>query len=205
MTENVLVALGAGEFYDSTWVRTLLRHFAAYYFSALEAYERDQRTAPPTWRIAFDTAQNPSALVFQHLLLGVNAHITYDLVLAMVDVLTPEWASLSEGERELRYADYTHVNDVIGRTVDAVQDDIVSRAMPAMGVVDKMLGPVDEWMTSRLIAHWRDHVWKEATRLIETEDPHERTNWLQHIEADTMRRANAMLGKDGLRSFRDLL
>jgi hypothetical protein len=205
MTDNVLAAIAAGEFYDAAWVHTLLHQFAGYYFAALEAYERDQHVAPPWWRIAFDTAQNPSALVLHHLLLGVNAHITYDLVLATADVLAPEWASLSEGARELRHADYTHVNHVIGRTIDAVQDEIIDRAMPGMVVVDKMLGPVDEWMISHLIAHWRDSVWRETTHLIETADPQERIALLEHIEAETMRRANAILGHDGLRSFRDLL
>jgi hypothetical protein len=205
MTENVLRALDASEFFDAGWVRALLGHFAEYYFSALEAYDEDRSNAPPAWGIAFDTARRPGALVLHHLLLGVNAHITYDLVMALADLLAREWPSLSEGERELRYRDYLHVNEVIARTVDAVQDQIIDPAMPVMLAVDKLMGPVDEWMISHLIARWRDEVWTAATRLIEEESPEERAELRQRVEGETIRRAEAILGQEGLRSLRDLL
>ena len=158
MTENMSTAIKAGEFFDDGWVDNLLQHFASYYFVAQETYALDPSNAPPVWRIAFDTTRNSSAIVLHHLLLGVNAHITYDLVLTLVDILAPEWATLSEDQRQQRYADHSRVNTIIGRTIDAVQDQIVEHAIPEMDIVDKALGPVDEWVISRLIAHWRDNV-----------------------------------------------
>jgi hypothetical protein len=62
-----------------------------------------------------------------------------------------------------------------------------------MDVVDKMLGPVDEWFTSVLITNWRDKVWSEAILLVETTDPDQRQELSKHIEAATLKRAEIIL------------
>ena len=111
---------------------------------ALTAYERASPATPAVWRIAHDAAGRPQTMTLQNLFLGVNAHINYDLVLTVVELLAPEWADLSAAERRVRYADYTHVNAVIGRTIDVVQDEIVERATPALELVDRVLGRLDE-------------------------------------------------------------
>src|SRR4030065_45099 len=80
MTRNMLSAISQHEFNDAAWVDQLLHRFAEYYFVALEAYEQDPAAAPSVWRLAHNTTQDPSALALQNLLLGVNAHINYDLV-----------------------------------------------------------------------------------------------------------------------------
>lgn len=196
MTHNMLAAIDGGEFENPTWVNRLLHQFADYYFDALDAYERDSPATPAVWRPAHNAAGRSETLVLQNLLLGINAHINYDLVLTLVDMLEPEWTRLSAGEREQRYADYCYVNDIIGRTLDAVQDGVVERLVPAMDIVDKMLGPIDEWMVSRLLTLWRDEVWNQAVRLIETSKPPEREELRQQIEAATLKRAEAILLKD---------
>jgi len=60
--------------------------------------------------------------VLQNLLLGVNAHVNYDLTFAVVDLLAPEWAGLSEAERRARYEDFCQVNRIIAETVDEVHE-----------------------------------------------------------------------------------
>ena len=90
MTRNMLAAIGAGDFEDWAWVYALLERFAEYYFAALDAYEREQ-TIPVVWKLAFNAAQRPMSHVLQDLILGVNAHINYDLAFALADMLTPEW------------------------------------------------------------------------------------------------------------------
>jgi hypothetical protein len=204
MTNNMLQAIQASEFHDREWVDNLLNHFAGYYFNALEAYEQASPRTPEVWQIAYDAARQPKTEVLQNLMLGVNAHINYDLVLALVDMLEPEWAQLSEERRQQRYADHCHVNEVIGRTVDSVQASVVEPLEPALEVVDELLGPIDEWMTSKLLTHWRDMVWKQALSLIES-DSQQRERLRQQVEIETLRRAQAILLKDGLQTLTDLI
>ena len=193
MTSSMLVAIDAGEFHDATWVAALLHHFAEYYFVALEDYQHKSAGIPAAWQFAFDKATQDDVLILQNLLLGINAHINYDLVLALVDMLEPEWEGLTPERRQLRYEDHHHVNDIIGRTVDSVQDQVVDPALPAMGLVDALLGPVDEWIDSRTIAHWREAVWIAAIQMLESGDEEERQMLRRQVGAEALRRAQAIL------------
>lgn len=197
MTGNMLVAIERDEFHDRAWVSRLLHRFADYYFEALEVYEAERTAAPPVWQVTHDAAREPGARALQTLFLGVNAHINYDLVLTVADLLQPEWSQLSEAERQRRFADHCHVNRVIGRTVDSVQDDVVERAEPALDIVDKALGPLDEWLTARLITRWRDEVWHNAVRYVECRKPRQRERLRREVETLTLRRADAILLKEG--------
>jgi hypothetical protein len=187
MTNNVLAAIEQGEFKDNAWVRELLRRFADYYFVALEAYERDPSAAPRVWQLTHSTAHDPRSLAIENLLLGVNAHINYDLVLALVELLRPEWHQLSDEGRARRYADHGYINEVLARTVDIVQDQVLEPAMPVMALVDTLLGPLDELLISRLIAQWRETVWQYATRLLEADSPKEQAAVIQEVEEETLK------------------
>ena len=193
MTQSVLEAIEAGEFKDSIWVRALLHRFAGYYFEALGAYELDSPSTPAVWRLTHDAAREPKTLVLQNLFLGVNAHINYDLVLTLVDMLELEWRRLSADQREQRYSDHCHVNQIIKQTINAVQDVVVERYSPVMDVVDKILGPGDEWLTAQVITDWRDAVWQEALQLLEMGEPNERQRRREQIEAVTLKRAKIIL------------
>lgn len=198
MTENIQAAIDAKDFEDNPWVYTLMENFAEYYFRALEAYERDQGNPPAAWRIAFIAAHNPRTHVLQNLVLGMNAHITYDLVFALSDLLSLEWQQLSAEQRKMRYRDHCHVNDIIYHTIDAVQDQVVDRFEPEFRLVDKILGPVDEWMTSLLVTEWREEVWEHATQILDLADQSGRQAILEHVERVSIDRAQDILGKGGL-------
>jgi hypothetical protein len=198
MTQNILAAIEAEDFEDTTWVATLMANFAEYYFRALEAYESGQANPPKAWRIAFTATQNPHTHVMQNMVLGMNAHINYDLVFALSDLLALEWGQLSAEQRKMRYRDHCHVNDIIYHTIDAVQDQVVDRFDPELGLVDKVLGPIDEWMTSLLITEWREEVWEHATQMLDLADPSGRQAILDHVEQTAIARAQDILGKGGL-------
>jgi flagellin-specific chaperone FliS len=205
MTQNILAAIEAKDFEDVNWVATLMENFAGYYFHALEVYEDDQANSPAAWRIAFKAAHDPRTHVLQNLVLGVNAHINYDLVLALSDLLAPEWPQLSTEQRKMRYRDHCHVNDIINQTINAVQDQVIDRFEPWFAVVDKVLGPVDEWMTSLLISEWREEVWKYATRIIDPAEFMDKQTVIQHVERVSIQRAQEILGKGGLPELIDFL
>ena len=195
MTRNMFGAIDAGEFNDPEWVYSLLNHFAGYYFEALQAYESDSPAMPAVWRQAFDACRQPDTLILQNLLLGMNAHINYDLVFTLVDMLEPEWAQLTPDERQGRYDDHCHVNAVIRRTIDAVQDTIIEPDTPLMEVADRLFGPVDEWIMARMITQWRDEVWEQAQCLLDSPTLEERRQAQQAIEDQAMQRAARILLK----------
>jgi len=202
MTQNIIAAIETSDFEDPAWVNTLMDNFAGLYFRALEKYQGKQADSPSVWRIAFQAADNPRIPALQNLVLGVNAHINYDLVFALSDLLATEWHQLSPEQRQMRYRDHCHVNDVIYHTIGAVQDQVINRFEPELGVVEKLLGPIDEWMTELLLSDWREEVWKHATRLVDLADDAERQAVIRQVEEISLKRAQDILGKGG---FSDLI
>jgi len=193
MTENMLQAVQDGEFHDSAWVENLVDHFSGYYFTALDAYRQDPGQSPAVWRLAFDKASENRLHSIQNLLLGVNAHINYDLILALGDLLEPDWSQLDETQRRQRYEDHSHVNQVIGRTIDIVQDTLIEPREPLMDIVDRLLGPMDEWLISYLIDRWRDEVWDQAVLRVESSSLDERERLRLAAEDEAIQRARRIL------------
>jgi hypothetical protein len=195
MTANMLDALDTSRFADDAWVAQLLDRFAEYYFNALELYETRQPETPRVWQLAHDTAQREHVMTVQHLLIGVNAHINYDLVFAVAELLSPEWETLTTEQRDQRRADYNLVNAIIGETIDQVQDQILEPRSPWLDLIDKAFGPVDEWLISKVIERWRDEVWQNALRYVAVNDPAERDTLRAHIETAALRLGRDMLGE----------
>lgn len=202
MTRNMLAAIQAGEFQDPAWVHRWLDHFSDYYFQALTAFEQGQENLAQPWQYAFSATREPGTMVLQNLMLGINAHINYDLILALGDMLEPEWQELPEEKRQLRYLDHCHVNAIIARTTDSVQDTVVERYSTAAKVADVALGPLDEWLASRLINAWRERVWRLALERIEEPQPDRREQIRLAIENRSAEQARRIL-MEGLKDLLD--
>ncbi len=175
-----------------------MQNFAGYYFKALETFENGTAKPPEVWRIAFQSAKNPRTHAVQLLVLGVNAHINYDLVFALSDMLASEWAQLSPEQHQVRYRDFCAINAIINTTFDGVRDQIIDRYDPLVGELDKLLGPLDKWMTTLLISEWREEVWKHATRLLEPAEADARAAIIQQVHQLALARAQDILGKGTL-------
>ena len=191
MTEAVETALERNRFADGDWVGRLLERFADYYFDSIDGGER-AAPVPQPWVLAHAAAVGNDATVPQLLLAGVNAHINYDLVLTLVDLLGPDWARTSRDERAVRRADYDLVNCIISETADRVQDDVLERRVPLLDTVDHLLGRWDERVTTRLLAGWRSRVWRQSVDLLDR-PPDLRGGRLAAIEHQCARRARWIL------------
>ena len=157
--------------------------FAHYYFIVLDA-ETDPG-CPPVWRDAFVACRPGGPEPLRLVLLGMNAHINHDLPLALADVLT-DWPELDEATRRSRHEDHERVNTIIARTTDALQEQVVNTAMPAMRVLDTMLGGLDEALFTQLVSQWRERGWDDAQRIMQCTDEAQR----QQVRADIHRRAH---------------
>lgn len=194
MTNNMLLALDRGRFQDPVWMMGVLERFSDYYFEALLAYEEGEGNVPSIWQYVHDATRQSDKMVFQHLFLGINAHINYDLVLTLYERLQAEWDQLSSTEKEMRYADHTLVSQIITETIDQVQDEVLERYTPALDMLDKGLWRLDEWLITSLIMHWRDEVWYSAMQLLQLTDSLEREGMRQSIEQKALKWANVIAG-----------
>lgn len=189
MSGNMMTAVQNGEFHDSNWVNQLLHRFADYYFESLTCYDCGDQT-PKVWHYAHKATLDNTVGELQSLILGVNAHINYDLVLALNDLLRPEWKTLSETKQRQRYEDHCHVNHVIAETIDSVQDVILEPLNPSLAWIDSLFGRIDEYLISNLITRWREEVWEKTQRLLKIETPDERESFRIKLEKEVLQRGN---------------
>jgi hypothetical protein len=188
MTRNMVTALDEKRFMDEDWVRHMLHRFADYYFDALACFDCGEEV-PNAWRYVHDAATQDDLHVLQHLFLGVNAHINYDLVLTLYEILQPEWDKLSESDREKRYQDHLLVNTIIEETIDQVQDEVVEKHAPKMDLVDKLLGRLDEKLIAGLIRKWRKSVWTHTLLLLQSQGEQEVQARIQEVEVGVLKTA----------------
>jgi hypothetical protein len=131
--------------------------FANRYIDAAHAYYRGEPTSR-SWTVAFDCCESRiKRTILQHLLLGMNAHINFDLGIAVADTVEP--ARLPE-----LYADFLRVNEILFTLVDGLQDGLGS-VSPRMSWLDKIAGPFDEVFMRMSIGTARDLAWHFAEDL----------------------------------------
>jgi hypothetical protein len=192
MTAAMNDEIAHGLFEDPVWVATLLDRFAIFYFDSIDGGEGGARIPEP-WLIAHAAAVGFDASPLQLLLAGVNAHINYDLVLTLVDLLAPVWHELDADQREMRRRDYDHVNDVIVATVDLVQDEVVERYACWCAALDIVMGRLDEALAARLLIGWRRRVWRQAAAILDQADRSLDADRFAAIERQCLRRSQLIL------------
>ncbi|TPV95755.1 MAG: hypothetical protein B7733_08260 [Myxococcales bacterium FL481] len=155
-TRRIAESVDAGYFEDSAWVAEYQTRFANYYRRALQHYERGQRRrVPRAWLAAFDSALSGQTLILQDALLGMNAHINFDLAYAVRDVqLGPD--------RARAYRDHTRINDVLLRIMDEVQTALGQLYGPGMRELDVAFGHLDERVFGGSIIVARQIAWQHA-------------------------------------------
>src|SRR4051794_1796481 len=86
-TRAVAEEIAAGNFDDPDWVEEWDVVFADLYLDALEESLGGTTPSGP-WEVAFSAATQPATALppLRHVLLGMNAHINYDLPQALVAV-----------------------------------------------------------------------------------------------------------------------
>jgi hypothetical protein len=119
VTQRIGASIEDGAFHDGPGLDRFATGFASHYLASADDHGR----APRCWQASWDVAADSRLLIVQHLLLGINAHVNYDLPRAVVEVADERGDLLS-----IRH-DFDAVNDVLAATyVDIVKDlDRVSR------------------------------------------------------------------------------
>ena len=165
MTERISARIETGGFTDPAWMRAYTTTFANYYRRAFLAFERGELGAvPDPWRIAFGTATSGDALVMQDAVLGINAHINYDLALTLRDVgIDPD--------RESKLADHRAVNEVLARLVDAQQTALAEIYAGGVADVNAALGQLDEQLALLGLREGREQAWRVAAVLTDVGFP----------------------------------
>jgi hypothetical protein len=152
--------LERGGFADPGWVERWDVAFADLYLDALESALAGRQPTRP-WAIAFAAPAELPAL--RHVLLGMNAHINYDLPQALVAVISDEQFD----DRALlarREADHKAIDTVLASRVAAEDDELTAISGPST-LLDRLLRPLNQLGTQRFLREAREKVWANAVAL----------------------------------------
>jgi hypothetical protein len=159
-TEAVGNAVSDGLFEDPGWVRRWDVTFAELYLRAHDADLADQPAGVPRpWRLAFDAPVGLPAL--RHVLLGINAHVNYDLPQAMLAVISEQ----DFADPELiagRRRDHERIDTVLAGRVSA-EDAALGSAQRT--VLDRLLTPLNRLGSKRFLREARQKVWHNVEQL----------------------------------------
>jgi hypothetical protein len=156
VTVEIKRGIQQGRFNDSARMERLDVNFANRYLTALADY-RNGQAAPRCWAAAFRATTQWSPIVLQHLLLGINAHINFDLGAAA--------AITCPGDQlpTLKH-DFDEINNILAAMVGGVQKQLeqVSHYLKLLDVVGGR--------TARTVLNWsidvaRDEAWRLAEQL----------------------------------------
>lgn len=164
--QRTMTAVGAevarAGFEDPDWVTRWDVVFAEFF---LRAHDRDQAgpedaagAVPRPWRLAFGANDELPTLI--HLLLGMNAHINFDLpqaILAVIDENDFDDPVLLDRRRR----DHQRIDRIMASRVTA-EDHAIG---DARSVLDRILTPANRMSSRRMLREARGKVWLNAAQL----------------------------------------
>ncbi|MEV4261596.1 DUF5995 family protein [Kribbella sp. NPDC049584] len=154
-TQAVGKAIDDARFEDPEWVEFWDVKFAELY---LHAHDAD--LAPRPWRLAFDASPDLPAL--GHVLLGINAHVNYDLPQALLEVISDEdFLDLALMNRRRR--DHERIDGVLSARVAAEDEELAATGVRSL--LDRVLTPLNRLASQRFLRESRQKVWHNTTEL----------------------------------------
>jgi len=166
----------SGLFQDPAWISDFDVRFARRYQSALG----DPKKSAKPWSIAFRAADRDSKRAIRHLMLGINAHMSYDLVCVLLEGIVDDPTK--------RESDFLAVNRAIAQAVGSIQRLIEGETEegPRLRIADALGLNVDELLTEETFTDWRSRSWTDAMEI----RAGKRT--LEQVEACVARRARML-------------
>jgi hypothetical protein len=161
VTQNVGEGIKNNRFQDGARMERLDVIFANRYLEAYKAYFEGKKITN-SWQVTFEAAKNNNVLILQHLLTGMNTHISLDLGIASAQ------AAQGRPLAELEH-DFNEINNLLGDLIDGVQTAL-SKASPIIFTLDWVAGKMDEDLARFNLGLFRKRAWGVAVLLYALDD-----------------------------------
>ncbi len=174
VTTQIAVSIERGEFADGNRMNVFATDFASRYIRAW----RREIPRPRCWQATWDVAGDRNLLIVQHLLLGINAHVNYDLPQSVATV------ARQTGDLAGAHEDFNAVNDILSATSVGVLRDLDGLSRWTSTVAALGGGRAFNFSLRRA----RAQAWSAAEHLYALDDAQQRTyvaelDWLVSVLA----------------------
>ena len=174
VTAEVKAQIAAGAFEDGPRMARFDVIFASRYLNAWLAHERGEKTSA-VWDVAFGCVGQYWPIVLQYLLVGMNAHINFDLGIAAAEVAPGQSINALKN-------DFDRINGILGGMVDDVENRL-ARIWPVMKLINQNERTVDDAVINFSIVRARQNAWLMATALASQPNPELRAIYSQVADA----------------------
>jgi hypothetical protein len=147
-------------FEDPGWVEEWDVAFARLYLDAFDAHVDGSAAVPRPWRLAFEAPAGLQAL--RQVLLGINAHVNYDLPQALLAVISDEEFT-DPGQLASRQRDHEAIDGVLSSRVAAEDQELA--AVSGRTLLDRVLQPLNRRASRRFLKEAREKVWHNTHEL----------------------------------------
>lgn len=163
VTREVVARLAGPEIEDPRFLERLAVFFSNAYFRAFEDFARGLGTASGAshaWAPLFAARLDRRIAPIQFALAGMNAHINYDLPIGVRDTCRAFEIAPEEGTPQHR--DYVRLNAILADVQERVKPWLASGLL---GVLDRVLGRLDDIVAGFSVARARDAAWVHSEAL----------------------------------------
>jgi hypothetical protein len=188
------VALGAdGFFLEPRWISRLAGRFCERYLETLRWSLDAGAQDTGAWSIAYACCDLGDMLPVHHVILGLSAHINYDLALGIAATI----AELGGADDPAQLARYKHdhdaVNCLLRASVPEAFDHLIERhACPASKLIYRHAYGVAEWVAMYVLTTWRERVWADAIEMLHATTPAARDKVKRRLERRSRRFARLL-------------
>jgi hypothetical protein len=159
ITDRIASALHGPAVTDPEFLERLDVEFAKRYFVALKLWGDDEDTmTPDAWEVLFRRGADERVSRLAAAMLGVNAHINFDLAMALIAT----WRQLDTGPGDEIHPDYLLINKIFYEEIPGLRRRY---STPWQLDLDAICGKLDDWSQDLLVFGTRAMAWEQAERV----------------------------------------
>tara|TARA_Y100000385_G_C12925687_1_gene564539 strand:- start:172 stop:963 length:792 start_codon:yes stop_codon:yes gene_type:complete len=188
VTKKVKNEIEQGRFENNDLMTAMVSNFANRYLIAINEYFENDNSVSKSWDKSFNLKNPQDYCVLQHLMLGMNAHIIFDLAISS--------AAVAPNEKIFDFKkDFLIINDILIGMIDEMQE-MISKVFWIMKPLDFMLGRLDEKIAAHIIFLARNKAW-DLARLIALSDEEHKGAILEEMEMEATFISHRILSPSG--------
>ncbi|MET0285125.1 MAG: DUF5995 family protein [Polyangiales bacterium] len=182
-------------FFDAQWIRKLAGKFGALYFQSLTTADRPGERA---WKHAHRLAENDQGSVLQDLLLGLNAHINYDLAYGIYLNMLEFGDDRDHLLLPRRKFDHDQVNSVLVDTMPRVEQVLTRDYGGEVLALGTIAGSFDEVLAGAGLKYYRERVWWSAVSYLSATNEEERGLVTTRLDWESGQLAGVIAGEENI-------
>jgi hypothetical protein len=160
--------LGRDRFFqEPQWISRLAGHFCERYLETLRWSLNGTRQDTGAWEIAYARCHDRSVPPIQNVLLGLSAHINYDLAIGLQQTMVEEGRYQDPAVLARYKHDHDAVNRLLRDSIPEALDHLIERhGCSITHGLRRHTFRITEWATMRILTTWRERVWFDALALL---------------------------------------